>query len=56
VLNDNGTLTTHDCDQLQLALAPWAIISRAEAEERMSSILVNRPRARAYRQRQIYAF
>lgn len=55
VLHDDGTLTQEDCERLTAQLNPIAIISRAEADERMSVMLADLPHAQRYRLQQVYA-
>lgn len=51
VIHDDGTLTPEDVAELRNELGPFALVSRAEADERVSEALASRPATRRFRER-----
>ncbi|HVS62073.1 MAG TPA: hypothetical protein VMT85_01090 [Thermoanaerobaculia bacterium] len=51
VIHDDGTLTPEDVAELRAELGPFALVTRAEADERVSEALASRPSTRRFRER-----
>ena len=50
VIHDDGTLTPEDVAELRCELDPLVLVSRAEADERVSEALASRPSTRRFRE------